>query len=201
MRRTVMASAYRVFRILLLPSVITVIALPHGARSQGLELGGGWADVSGHSGSNGSNARAAWWFANRVTRPADYDDTRYTSTLTNFTCPQVGAISTKSHLYGFLTGPRIFFSTSWMGKYKLNPFGEAQFGVFHLSQSVTRVNMPTISASDAAFTRMLGEGSRLGVRFPLLGQRELGLTKNTFHQSGAESPEVRSRCGIQVRLP
>jgi hypothetical protein len=43
--------------------------------------------------------------------------------------------------------------------HKLNPFGEAQFGVSHLSQDVTQVGVPTLSASDTAFTWMLGGGA------------------------------------------
>jgi hypothetical protein len=90
---------------------------------------------------------------------ADYYSTWDTSTLTNFTFTQVGALSTKSRLQSFLIGPRIFFSTKWTDKYKLNPFGEAQFGVSHLSQEVEQVGMPTQSASDTGFTWMLGGGA------------------------------------------
>jgi hypothetical protein len=90
---------------------------------------------------------------------ADYDSTWDTSSLTNFAFTQVGGVATKSHLQSILLGPRVFFSTSWTDKHKLNPFGEAQFGVSHLSQQVTQTNTPSVSASDNGFTWMLGGGA------------------------------------------
>jgi hypothetical protein len=64
----------------------------------------------------------------------------------------------KSHLENFLVGPRIFFSTNWTDKHKLNPFGEVQIGGSHLNQKVSQVNMPTVSASETDFSWLLGGG-------------------------------------------
>jgi opacity protein-like surface antigen len=147
------------YSILLLVTPLAAFTLPPAARGQGLEVGGGYSHVTGDFGTDGFNVGAAWWFTKRVTMAADYESTWDTSTLTNFTFTQVGALSTKSHLQSFLIGPRIFFSTKWTDKYKLNPFGEAQFGASHLSQEVEQVGMPTQSASDTAFTWMLGGGA------------------------------------------
>jgi opacity protein-like surface antigen len=144
---------------LMLLTLLTAFTLPQAARAQGLELGGGWSHVTGDFGTDGYNVGAAWWFTKRVTMAADYDSTWDTSSLTNFAFAQTGAIATKSHLQSFLVGPRIFFSTGWTDKHKLNPFGEAQFGVSHLSQDVTQVGLPTLSASDTSFTWMLGGGA------------------------------------------
>jgi ketosteroid isomerase-like protein len=138
---------------------LAVFMLPQTARGQGLEIGGGWSHVTGDFGTDGFNAGAAWWFTKRVTMAADYDSTWDTSTLSNFAFTQVGAIATRSHLQSFLLGPRVFFSTKWTDEHKLNPFGEAQFGVSHLSQEVTQVGVPTLSASDSGFTWMLGGGA------------------------------------------
>jgi opacity protein-like surface antigen len=145
--------------LLFLLIALGVFTLPPAARGQGLEVGGGYSHVTGDFGTDGFNAGAAWWFTKRVTMAADYDSTWDTSSLTNFAFTQVGAIATKSHLQSFLIGPRIFFSTKWTDKHKLNPFGEAQFGVSHLSQDVTQVGVPTQSASDTGFTWMLGGGA------------------------------------------
>jgi hypothetical protein len=145
--------------ILLLLTFLMAVALPQTAQGQGLELGGGWSHVTGDGGTDGFNLGAAWWFTKRVTMAADYDSTWDTSTLTNFAFTHVGGIATKSHLQSFLLGPRVFFTTSWTDKHKLNPFGEAQFGLSHLSQKVTQVNMPSVSASDTAFSWMLGGGA------------------------------------------
>ncbi len=142
------------FIIFLMP-----VAMPQTLRAQGLELGGGWSHVTGDNGTDGFNVGAAWWFTKRVTLVADYDSTWDTSSLTNFAFTQVGGVATKSHLQSILLGPRIFFSTSWTDRHKLNPFGEAEFGVSHLSQKVTQTSMPSFSASDSGFTWMLGGGA------------------------------------------
>jgi opacity protein-like surface antigen/ketosteroid isomerase-like protein len=144
--------------ILVLLALLAAFMLPETALGQGLEVGGGWSHVTGDFGTDGFNVGGAWWFTKRVTMAADYDSTWDTSSLTNFAFSQVGAIATKSHLQSFVVGPRVFFSTTWTDKHKLNPFGEAQFGVSHLSQDVTQVGLPTLSASDTAFTWMLGGG-------------------------------------------
>src|SRR5262249_15377719 len=95
----------------------------------------------------------------RVSIAANYDSSWDTSTLSNFSFTQIGAIATKSHLQNFLVGPRVFFSNGWTARHKLNPFGEAQFGVSHLSQKISQANTPSVSASDSAFSWMLGGGA------------------------------------------
>jgi ketosteroid isomerase-like protein len=145
--------------ILYVMTILGAFSLPETARGQGLEVGGGWSHVTGDFGTDGFNVGAAWWFTKRVTMAADYDSTWDTSSLTNFAFTQVGGIATKSHLQSFIVGPRVFFSTKWTDKHKLNPFGEAQFGVSHLSQDVEQVGVPTLSASDSGFTWMLGGGA------------------------------------------
>ncbi len=157
--RTLLPLVSKLCSILSLLALLAAFTLPPVARGQGLEVGGGYSHVTGDFGTDGFNVGAAWWFTKRVTMAGDYDSTWDSSTLTNFTFTQVGAIATKSHLQSFLVGPRIFFSTGWTDKHKLSPFGEAQFGVSHLSQDVTQVGVPTQSASDTAFTWMLGGGA------------------------------------------
>jgi Domain of unknown function (DUF4440)/Outer membrane protein beta-barrel domain len=156
--RTLLPLVSKLCSILILLTLLAAFMLPQTARGQGLEVGGGWSHVTGDFGTDGFNVGAAWWFTKRVTMAADYDSTWDTSSLTNFAFTQVGAIATKSHLQSFVVGPRVFFPTKWTDKYKLNPFGEAQFGVSHLGQDVTQVGLPTLSASDSGFTWMLGGG-------------------------------------------
>jgi len=132
--------------------------MPKTAYGQGLELNGGWAYNSGNFGTNGFNVGAAWWFTKNVTIAANYDSSWDSTSLTTFEFTQIGAIAVKSHLQNFLVGPRIFFSTNWTDKHKLNPFGEVQFGGSHLNQKVSQVNMPTLSASDTEFSWLLGGG-------------------------------------------
>jgi long-subunit fatty acid transport protein len=152
-----LAAAIKLCLSLLLVSFLTLM-LPRAAQGQGLELNGGWAHVTSDFGTDGFNVGAAWWFTKRVTMAADYDSTWDTSSLSSFGFTQIGGIAVKSHLQSVLLGPRIFFSTDWTDKHKLNPFGEAEFGVSHLYQQVKQVNMPNLSTSDTAFSWMLGGG-------------------------------------------
>ncbi len=193
------------FSILLLLTFLTPLVLPQTAQGQGLELGGGWSHVTGDNGTDGFNVGAAWWFTRRVTMAADYDSTWDTSSLTNFAFTQVGAIATKSHLQSVLLGPRVFFSTSWTDKHKLNPFGEAQFGVSHLSQKVTQVNTPSVSASDTGFSWMLGGGAEylfsphwsgranldfLRTHLANQGQSQLRLVLGIRYTFGSRAPKI-----------
>ena len=145
--------------ICLLLIFLVIGLLPQTGRGQGLEVGGGWAHVTGNFGTDGFDVGAAWWFTKRVTIAGDYDSSWDTTSLSNFAFTQIGSIAVKSHLQNALVGPRIFFTTKWSEKHKLNLFGEAQFGISHLNQEVSQVNMPTISASDSAFSWMLGGGA------------------------------------------
>src|SRR5215469_14220629 len=115
------------------------LAVPQTARGQGLEVGSGYIHSTGDGGTNGFNFGAAWWFTKRLTVVADYDTAWHTSTLTTFTFSQFGATATKAHMQNLLFGPRIFFSTGWTEKHKLNPFGEVEFGLTHLSETITQV--------------------------------------------------------------
>jgi opacity protein-like surface antigen len=145
--------------ILVVLTFLATLLSSQDARGQGLELGGGWAHDTGNFGTDGFDAHAAWWFTKRVTLAGDYDSTWDTSTLSTFAFTQSGPVAVKSHLQNVLFGPRVFFSTQWTDKHKLNPFGEAEFGVSHLSQTVTQINMPTVSESDSGFSWMLGGGA------------------------------------------
>jgi opacity protein-like surface antigen len=157
--RTPIAAFCRLSAIWFLLTFLGAIMLPPNARGQGLELHGGWAHVTGDFGTDGFNVGAAWWFTKHITIAGDYESTWDTSSLSSFAFTQIGAIAVKSHLQSALVGPRIFFSTDWTEEHKLNPFGEAQFGASHLYQKITQVNLPTVSASDTAFSWMLGGGA------------------------------------------
>jgi hypothetical protein len=175
---------WRFYSISLLLAFLTTLALPRTAQAQGLEVGGGWSHVTGDSGTDGLNVGAAWWFTKKVTIAADYDTTWDNTSLTNFAFTQVGAIATKSHLQSFLAGPRIFFSTSWTDKYKLTPFGEAQFGVSHLKQEVSQANMPSVTATDTAFTWMLGGGGEYLFSSHFSGRANVDFQRTHFSSQG-----------------
>jgi opacity protein-like surface antigen len=167
----------------LLPALALLAALltfPASARAQGLELSGGWAHVTGDFGTDGFDLGAAWWFTHRITIAANYDSTWNDTTLGVFAFTQVGAIGVKSHLQSFIVGPRIFFTTQWTNKHKLDPFGEAQFGVSHLNQKVVQANLPTVSASDSAFTWELGGGAEYLFTHNWSGRANLDLLRTHF---------------------
>jgi len=172
------------FPILLVLTVMTMMTLPQSAKSQALELGGGWAHVTGDSGTDGFNVRAAWWFTDKVSLAADYDCGWDTSSLTNFAFTQIGGIATKSHLQSILLGPRVVISNNWMDEHRLHPFGEAEFGVSHLSQEIEQANMPTISASDSAFSWMLGGGVRYGMGSHWSGRANLDFLRTHLANQG-----------------
>ena len=151
-------------RLLLLLLLFPALMLwPHSAAAQGLEVSGGWAHATGDFGLDGFDIGAAWWFSPKVSLSANYDDTYDTSRIGTFEFTTVGAIVSKSHLQNFLVGPRFYFSGQKIKKYKITPFGEAQFGVTHLNAKIKEGLAPTISNSDSAFSWMLGAG----VDYPL----------------------------------
>jgi hypothetical protein len=161
-----------------------ILTIPKSTHGQGLELNGGYAYNSGDFGTNGFNVGAAWWFTNRVTMAANYDATWNSTSLSTFQFTKIGSLAVKSHPQNFLVGPRIFFSTKWTDKYKLNPFGEVQFGVSHLSQELIQVNHPTISASDTEFSWLLGGGVDYLFASHWSGRANLDLLRTHFANAG-----------------
>jgi outer membrane protein OmpA-like peptidoglycan-associated protein len=151
-------SSRALFPLLVLLLLLATFALSPTVRGQGLQVGGGYTHVSGNNGTDGFDVRGAWFFTKRVSIAADYDSTWDSTTLGTFTFTDTGAIGVDSHLQNVLFGPRIFFATKWTDKHRLRPFGEAQFGVSHLNQKVTLQNQPSVSASDTAFSWLLGGG-------------------------------------------
>jgi hypothetical protein len=154
------------------------------AYGQGLELSGGWAHMTENNGTDGFEAGAAWWFNRRVTLAANYDSAWDTSSLTNFSLTSIGLVTTHSHIQNALIGPRIFFSSKWSDKYKLNPFGEAQFGNSWLSQKVAVGAVPNVSANDNAFSYLVGGGAEYLFGGHWSGRVDLGLLRTHFASAG-----------------
>ena len=181
--RTPWASRRAIFRLSVLLLLLAALALSPSARGQGLEVGGGWAHVTGNNGTDGLDVRAAWYFTKRLAIAGDYESTWDTTTLGTFQFTSVGLFTVHTHLQDALFGPRIFFATKWTDKYKLNPFGELQLGVSHLNQKVTSQTMPSVSGSDSAFSWMLGGGAdyRLSSHFSARGNLDF-LRTHLFNQ-------------------
>jgi OmpA-OmpF porin, OOP family len=149
-------SRYWCLTFVLLTSFATLM-LPKSTSGQGLELSGGWAHNTGDFGTNGFSVGGAWWFTKHVTIAGDYDSSWNTTSLTSFQFTTIGSTAVKSHLQNFVFGPRIFFSTGWTDRHRLNPFAEAEFGGSELFQQVIQVNK-SVSESGTAFSWMVGGG-------------------------------------------
>ena len=187
------------FLLFLLTSLATLM-LPLTAHGQGLELGGGYAYTSGNFGTNGFDLDAAWWFNKHLTIALNYDDMWKAEGLGVFTFTQTGAVSVHSHLENILVGPRVFFSTDWTDKHKLNPFLELQFGTSYLGQSIHQANQPTQSGTATDFSWLVGGGMEylftphwsargnldfLRTHFASAGQNHLRLTIGVTYTLGA----------------
>jgi hypothetical protein len=155
--RNTLRGSYRLVLTSFLMMLVTSM-LPPTAKGQGLEMSGGWAHVTGDFGTDGFNVGAAWWFTKRITAAVDYESSWDTTSLSTFAFTQTGPFAVKSHLQSVVVGPRIFFTSKWTDKYKVNPFAEAQFGASHLSQDLQQTT-GTTSASDTAFSWLLGGGA------------------------------------------
>ena len=157
---------------------------PRNAAAQGLEVSGGWAHATGDFGLDGFDIGAAWWFSPKVSLSANYDDTYDTSHIGTFEFTTVGAIVSKSHLQNFLVGPRLYFSGQKIKKYKITPFGEAQFGVTHLNSKIKEGLAPTISNSDSAFSWMLGAGADYPLTSHFSARGNLDLLRTHLNSAG-----------------
>lgn len=138
--------------------VIFLLSTAPGFAQRNLELSGGYAHATGNFGVDGYDLGAAWWFNPKVSMAFNYDDGYDTSTIGPFQLTNFGTIAVKSHLQSYLVGPRIFFGTKKIQKYRFNPFAEAQFGASHLATTIQQAGASSQSASDNAFTWMLGGG-------------------------------------------
>ena len=130
------------------------------------ELSGGYAHISGNQGLNGFNAGASFFLNPSISLGFNFDGVWDTTILGSgvFAFTNIGLVTSKSHLYDYMSGPRIYFP----GVFKphcgvnalpvLRPFVQAQFGESTLFTQVTSVNVGTVAAQDTAFSWLLGGG-------------------------------------------
>jgi hypothetical protein len=149
-----------------------------------VEVGGGWAHSTGNFGTDGFNFAGAFRFAPKVSVGADYDTLWDNSRIGTFEITQIGAVTSKSHLQNLLFGPRIFFSTAQIAKYKFIPFGEAQFGLSHINSKIESVSIPSVESSDTAFSWLLGGGGDYRFNSRWSGRFRLGFLRTHFAEVG-----------------
>jgi hypothetical protein len=129
------------------------------------ELSGGWSHITGDEGLNGFNAGAWVYLDPRISIGFNYDGVYDTTVLGAFALTNVGLTTTKSHLQNFMAGPRFYFPGVFAPHCGvkghlplLHPFVEAQFGESELWTEVSSVNVGSVTASDTAFSWLLGAG-------------------------------------------
>jgi len=183
-------------RMLLL---LLLLAFPLLASGQSVELGGGYAHISGDGGVDGFNAAAAMWVTDRVAMAFDYDSACETSQLGSFALTQSGTIVSKSHLQNFIFGPRISFAGLLKDKKtflpRLWPFAEIEIGYSHLGSSLSEPSQSiSQSSSDNAFSWMIGGGVDYRLSPHWVGRFKLDFLRTHFADEG----QSRIRLGIGV---
>jgi len=182
----------------LLCLLLSLVAFSLSASAQKVEISGGYAHVSGDQGLDGFNVGAAAWFTPTLSVAADYDRVVDTSRIGIFELTQTGLIVSRSTLQNFLVGPRFFFQNIESdNKYlaNLRPFAEVQFGISHLNSHLQdqAANVDQ-SASDNAFSWMLGAGADYKLSPQWVGRFKLDLLRTHL----AESGQSRLRIGLGV---
>jgi opacity protein-like surface antigen len=174
--------------------LLVLSTLPLAAHAQfakhNVELGGGWAHITGNQGLDGFNAGAALYFTPKVSIAADFDAGWDTSSIGPFSGTSFGSVVINSSLQNFLFGPRIYFPGLLKGKgnenvRKLKFFGEAEFGLSHLS---TTVRAPTqslsVNAADTAFSWLLGGGADYRLSSHWAARGNIGLERTHLDSQG-----------------
>jgi opacity protein-like surface antigen len=167
-----------------LASVLFFVMLASCAFGQNVELSLGWAHATGDFGVDGFGLGGSIWFTKRVAIGLNYDSMWDTSNIGTFELTSVGNISAKNHLQNFVVGPRIFFANKQFRKHSFQPFAEAQFGGSHLNSKLQQAGGTEISASDNAFTWLLGGGADVVLANHWAARGNLDLLRTHFSDSG-----------------
>jgi len=178
---------------------LTCIALTRDASAQNLDLSLGWAHATGDGGVDGLDLGIAAMFTSRVGLALNWDDTWDTSNVGSFELTSIGQTSVKNHLQNFIVGPRVYFTQKKIkDKYVLTPFGEAQFGVSHLSTRIQQQAVGEQSSSDTAFTWMIGAGADYVISGHWAARANLDLLRTHFVDAGQS--RLRFVLGIAYTL-
>jgi opacity protein-like surface antigen len=178
-------------------SVLSALSLicPWRSGAQGLEVSGGYAHSTADFGLDGFSLGVGYFFTPHVSIAAEYDGLWDTSRVGTFEFTDVGVVVAQSHLQNFLVGPRYYFGSYKAGKmHTINPFGEAQFGVSHLHQSIQEAVNPVATNEDSAFSWMLGGG----VDYPLSSHWAARGTLDMFRTHFNANAQSRLRIGIGI---
>lgn len=147
------------FLFVVVAVVVGTLCVPSQAQqamnAPGLSVGIGYTHITQDFGLNGFNVEAAYRFSRIVAATADFDAGFKTSTLGTFGAASGSAV--KSRIQDYMIGPRFFFPGVFKNG-RLEPFGELEFGITHLSSTITAPNQPNSESSDNAFSWLFGGG-------------------------------------------
>jgi hypothetical protein len=170
------------------------------------ELSGGYAHISGNEGMNGFNAGVSFFLAPNVSLGFNFDGVWDTTILASgaFALTNVGEVTTKSHLYDYLAGPRIYFpglklhcsATNVLPV--LRPFVQAQFGESTLFTQVTGVNVGSVATQDTAFSWLLGGGGEFRIDNHFAARVSADLLRTHIADSGQS--RIRIILGVVGRF-
>ena len=159
-----------------------------------LEFGGGYVHVSGDNGLDGYNLSGGLWVNRRVSLGVDFDSVYDSSVVGVFDTTSIGHTAVKSHLEDYLVGPRVFFSSHHIKKYRFDPFAEVEIGGTHLHQQIQQVGSPTQAASANSFTWLLGGGADYHFNPKWSGRLKLDFMRTHLGDTG----QSRLRFGLGI---
>lgn len=179
------------FLFVVVAILVSAFSIPaHAQRdinAPGLSVGIGWAHITQDFGLNGFNVEGAYRFSRYVAATADFDAAFKTSTLGTFGAASGSTV--KGRIQDYMVGPRFFFPDVFHNQ-KLEPFGELEFGITHLSSTITAPNQPNSESSDNAFSWLFGGGLgyQLSREWALRGS--LDLLRTHFANQGQSRARV-----------
>lgn len=149
-----------------------------------LEASGGYNHTTGDFGLNGFNVGTGYWLNRRISLNFEYDWTGKTSTLGLLSLTSIGHTAIKNRFQDWLIGPRIFFPKYEIKHHGFNPFVELRLGGSHLSEKISQVNVPSVSASGNSFAWTLGGGADYQFSSQWFGRADLAFLRTHFADSG-----------------
>lgn len=155
--------------------------------TSGLSAGVGWTHITQDFGLNGFNAEGMYRFSRILAGTADFDAGFKTTTLGTFGAASGSAV--KSRIQDYLAGPRFFFPEAFHDP-KLEPFAELEFGITHLSSTITTPNQPNSESSDNAFSWLLGGGLAYELSRQWAVRGNLDLLRTHFANQGQSRARV-----------
>lgn len=166
---------------------ILTLCTPNRAYAQdldNLEVSGGYNHVTGDFGLNGFNLSSGYWLNRRISVNFDYDWAANTSTLGVLSLTSIGHTAIKNRFQDWLIGPRVFFPTHAINKYKFDPFIEFKLGASHLSERISAAALPSVSAAGTSFAWALGGGADYQFTSQWFGRVNLDFYRTHFADAG-----------------